>query len=208
MAGAGFVVRALASMRLLTLPVCSPAASQTKLDSWWRCMMAEVQALQAAAATRANGRVMEAARVSWWARWPQEYLPTPALRSTTPTTKTRGCYIVAAQTGNGRWPSKQCTRHHRSDHETNTASKVVAARTGNGRIQTEPPPPPRNHQQPETPTFLPLPARQSAFLAYFLFGQKKVGRSGGAKAFDFKPLTLKLKPLTLKLKPLTLKLSL
>ncbi|WP_454724330.1 MULTISPECIES: hypothetical protein [Cupriavidus] len=32
---------------------------------------------------------------------------------------------------------------------------------------------------------LPLPARQSAFLAYFLFGQKKVGRAGGAKAFDF-----------------------
>ncbi|WP_420994603.1 hypothetical protein ACKI2N_003350 [Cupriavidus sp. 30B13] len=33
--------------------------------------------------------------------------------------------------------------------------------------------------------FLPLPARQSAFFAYFLFGKKKVGRSGGAKAFDF-----------------------
>ncbi|MGO4331686.1 hypothetical protein AB4Z48_24185 [Cupriavidus sp. 2TAF22] len=33
--------------------------------------------------------------------------------------------------------------------------------------------------------FLPLPARQPAFFAYFLFGEKKVGRSGGAKAFDF-----------------------
>ncbi|WP_426990179.1 hypothetical protein ACKI2N_000010 [Cupriavidus sp. 30B13] len=33
--------------------------------------------------------------------------------------------------------------------------------------------------------FLPLPARQSAFFAYFIFGKKKVGRSGGAKAFEF-----------------------
>ncbi|WP_231586651.1 hypothetical protein, partial [Cupriavidus basilensis] len=114
-----------------------------------------------------------------------EYPPTPAPRSTTPTTKTRGCYVGAAQTGNGRCPNQQCTRHHRSDRETNTASKVVAARTGNGRMPAEPQTPPRNHQQQETPTFLPLPARQSAFLAYFLFGQKKVGRSGGAKAFDF-----------------------
>ncbi|WP_454754804.1 hypothetical protein [Cupriavidus basilensis] len=71
-------------------------------------------------------------------------------------------------------------------------------------MQAEPQAPPRNQEQQEIPTFLPLPARQSAFLAYFLFGQKKVGRAGGAKAFDFvfdvdfdfdvvfKPLTLKL----------------
>ena len=70
MAGAGFVVRSVASMRLLTLPVCLPAASQAKLDSWWRCMMAEVQALQAAAATGADGLVIETVLVSWWARWP------------------------------------------------------------------------------------------------------------------------------------------
>ncbi|WP_454733868.1 MULTISPECIES: hypothetical protein [Cupriavidus] len=52
-------------------------------------------------------------------------------------------------------------------------------------MPAEPRTPRRNHQQQETPTFLPLPARQPAFFAYFLFGEKKVGRSGGAKAFDF-----------------------
>ena len=102
-----------------------------------------------------------------------------------PTTKPCGCYVVMAQTGNGRCPNQQCTRHHRSDPETHTASQIVATRTGNGRMPAELQAPPRNQQQPETPTFLPLPARQSAFLAYFLFGQKKVGRAGGAKAFDF-----------------------
>ncbi|WP_231401698.1 hypothetical protein, partial [Cupriavidus sp. WS] len=49
----------------------------------------------------------------------------------------------------------------------------------------EPPPPPRNHQSKKPCSALPLPARQPAFFAYFLFGEKKVGRSGGAKAFDF-----------------------
>ena len=92
---------------------------------------------------------------------------------------------MAASTGNGRWPNQQCARHHRSDPETTAASQIVASRTGNGRMPAEPQAPRRNHQQQETPTFLPLPARQSAFLAYFLFGQKKVGRAGGAKAFDF-----------------------
>ncbi|WP_420995220.1 hypothetical protein ACKI2N_000560 [Cupriavidus sp. 30B13] len=100
---------------------------------------------------------------------------------------------MAAQAGNGRWQNKQCARHHRSNPETNTASKIVAARTGIGRMPAEPQSPPRNHQQPETPTFLPLPARQSAFFAYFLFGKKKVGRSGGAKDFDFDFNTLTLK---------------
>ena len=192
----------MASMRLLTLPVCSPAASQTKLDSWWRCMMAVAQALQAAAATRADGRVMGSTLVSWWARWPQEYPPTPAPRSTTPTTKTRRCYAVTAKTGNGRWPNQQSARHHRSDPATHTASQIVASRTGNGRMPAEPRTPRRNHQQQETPTFLPLPARQPAFFAYFLFGEKKVGRSGGAKAFDFEvdfDFDFDFKPLTFSL---------
>ncbi|WP_420996074.1 hypothetical protein ACKI2N_018610 [Cupriavidus sp. 30B13] len=92
---------------------------------------------------------------------------------------------MVAGTGNGRWQNKQCVPHHRSDPETNTASKIVVGRTGNGRMPAEPQSPPRNHQQSAIPMFLPLPARQSAFFAYFLFGKKKVGRSGGAKAFDF-----------------------
>jgi len=57
-------------MGLLTLPVCPPAASQTKLDSWWRCMMAMAQALQAAAATGADAHGIGTVLVSWWARWP------------------------------------------------------------------------------------------------------------------------------------------
>jgi len=39
-------------------------------DSWWRCMMAVVQALRAAAATGAEGIVIGAVLVSWWAWWP------------------------------------------------------------------------------------------------------------------------------------------
>ncbi|WP_420992371.1 hypothetical protein ACKI2N_030285 [Cupriavidus sp. 30B13] len=92
---------------------------------------------------------------------------------------------MAAKTGSGRWQNKQCARHHRSDPETTAASRIVVSGTGTGRIPAEPQSPPRNHQQSAIPTFLPLPARQSAFFAYFLFGKKKVGRSGGAKAFDF-----------------------
>ena len=73
--------------------------------------------------------------------------PTPASRSTTPTTKTRGCYVVAVQTGNGRWPNQQCARHHRSDPETNATSRIVAARTGTGRMPAEPQTPRRNQKQ-------------------------------------------------------------
>ena len=66
------------------------------------------------------------------------------------------------------WPAERVTaagqQNHRPHHETT------------------------DNQQPCSA--LPLPARQPAFFAYFLFGEKKVGRSGGAKAFDFKLLTL------------------
>ncbi|WP_454719593.1 MULTISPECIES: hypothetical protein [Cupriavidus] len=92
---------------------------------------------------------------------------------------------MATQTGNGRYQNKQCARHHRSDDETNIASSIVAARTGTGRSNQNHRPHHETTSPNRNPTFLPLPARQSAFLAYFLFGQKKVGRAGGAKAFDF-----------------------
>jgi len=44
--------------------------SRVVFDSWWRCMMAVAQALRAAAATGADGLVIETELVSWWAWWP------------------------------------------------------------------------------------------------------------------------------------------
>ncbi|WP_454719794.1 MULTISPECIES: hypothetical protein [Cupriavidus] len=92
---------------------------------------------------------------------------------------------MATQTGNGRCQNKQCTRHHRSDDETTNTSSIVAARAGTGRSKQNHRPHHETTNNKKPRSALPLPARQSAFLAYFLFGQKKVGRAGGAKAFDF-----------------------
>ncbi|WP_454726721.1 MULTISPECIES: hypothetical protein [Cupriavidus] len=92
---------------------------------------------------------------------------------------------MATKTGNGRYPNKQCARHHRSDDETTNASSIVAPRTGTGRSKQNHKPHHETTNNKKPCSALPLPARQSAFLAYFLFGQKKVGRAGGAKAFDF-----------------------
>ncbi|WP_454719600.1 MULTISPECIES: hypothetical protein [Cupriavidus] len=92
---------------------------------------------------------------------------------------------MAAKTGNGRSQNRQCARHHRSDDETNIAGSTVAARTGTGRSKQNHRPHHETTNNKQPCSALPLPARQSAFLAYFLFGQKKVGRAGGAKAFDF-----------------------
>jgi len=98
----------------------------------------------------------------------QESPPTPALRSTTPTTKTRGCYVVAAKTGNGRWPNQQCIRHHRSDPATNTTSQIVASRTGNGRMPAEPQTPRRNHQPWKSQRFCPCrPGSPLSWLTFF-----------------------------------------
>ncbi|WP_454720055.1 MULTISPECIES: hypothetical protein [Cupriavidus] len=92
---------------------------------------------------------------------------------------------MVTQTGNGRYLNKQCNRHHRSNDETNATSKIVAGCTGTGRSKQNHRPHHETNNNKQPCSALPLPARQSAFLAYFLFGQKKVGRAGGAKAFDF-----------------------
>ncbi len=112
---ASFVVRFVASIWLLTLPACSPAALRVACDSWWHCMMAMAQVVLAAAATGADGCVIETALVSWWVRWPRLGMHPARLEmrlarerstltetqhtragSTAPTTKTRERYVVTA----------------------------------------------------------------------------------------------------------------
>jgi len=68
--GCWFRRGACGSAGILPVPVLAATVSRVVFDSWWRCMMAEAQALRAAAATGADGCVVGTVLVSWWARWP------------------------------------------------------------------------------------------------------------------------------------------